>query len=463
MSVSKQTFSMLVTLIAVLAFSISPALAKKPDNTGGGGGGGGNSEFRFTFVDLLGFPDRGYQSSPQFITESDPITGHRFIAGSSRLYPDPEGGGVFHPALWDIASDGSFPDSDPLDLGLPDWANGAQIRGLSDAGVVAASTGGARYQDPEDPSRYLFPAFVMTESGYLQLPTPEERPGWPYGVHYRNSDITAMNNNHLIVGSYEKLVGEEPDGTQLWDRESAMWQLDNATGVIPLPVSLGEFRPTALNDAGVMVGYNGTDTVVYYGLDSGGSPTFESLPNLAGYDRSEPLSISENGEWVAGTAEVYVEGSGWSFEACVWNVLAGTVQGLGTLNTGSNGSSFATGVNDDGQVVGWSDTGRRSTPRAAFLWENGLLTDLNDLVDTGNFQLTRANGISPDGQIIGVLHDQSAREERGFLLQPINYSSSLVGGAVPEPATISYLIILGLVLSSRGRHKRQLEGSQIKG
>jgi probable HAF family extracellular repeat protein len=132
------------------------------------------------------------------------------------------------------------------------------------------------------------------------------------------------------------------------------------------------------------------------------------------------MSISQNGEWVAGRAEVHVEGSGWYFEACVWNVPAGTVEGLGTLSRkGWNGSSVATGVNDQGQVVGWSDTGRR-VPNTAFIWEGGALLDLNELADTGSFELIRAAAISNDGRIIGVLRDSRASEQRGFLLVPVS-------------------------------------------
>ena len=329
--------SMIVVTTVALTFALLclSAQAKKPGSGGGGGGGGDTTEFHFTFVDLLGFPDRGYQSSPEFITEPDPATGRRFIAGSSRLYPDPDGPAVFHPAIWEVDSDGSFPASDPLDLGLPDWAREGDVSGLSDDGVVAVNTAWARYQDPENTSRYLFPAFVVAPFGYLQLPTPEERPGWPYGVRYRNSRITAINNNHLVVGSHEKLIRVEPDGTK-----------------------------------------------------------------------------------------VYVEGSGWYLEACVWHVPAGTVQGLGTLSRkGWNGSSIATGVNNDGQVVGWSDTGRR-IPETAFLWEGNSMIDLNDLADTGSFQLIRAKGISNDGRIIGVLRDSRASEERGFVLVPIPESNN---------------------------------------
>ncbi len=115
-----------------------------------------------------------------------------------------------------------------------------------------------------------------------------------------------------------------------------------------------------------------------------------------------------------------MERSGWYQEACVWNVAAGTVKGLGTLSRkGWNGSSRALGVNNAGQVVGQSDTGRRIST-VAFLWEGGPLIDLNMQVDTGDFHLSAATAISNDGRIIGSLGDPTASEKRGFLLVPLS-------------------------------------------
>jgi probable HAF family extracellular repeat protein len=400
-----------------------------PSTWGGKGGKKPPPDFRYTFVDLLGFPDRGYQSSADFITEPSPSSGRRLIAGLSRLYPDPDGPAIFHPAVWDVASDGSFAQSDPQDLGLPPWIREARVGGLSEMGVVAASTNWARYRDPDDTywdgekyvGRWMFPGYLDVPGwGYLQLPTPDERPNRPFGVRYRNSSVRGMNDNHVVIGSHETLLRVEPDGTNVWGSVSAMWQLDIATGVISMPVSLGAFAPLTINNDGMMTGHYLGQAVICRGLDANGDPIVEPLETLAGYDGSQPKAISENGQWVAGYAEVYVEGRGWYQEACVWNITAGTVQGLGTLSRkGWNGSSIASGVNNAGQVVGRSDTGRR-IPTVAFLWEGSSLIDLNTLVDTGSNNLAGATGISNDGRIIGTLGDPRASESRGFLLLPIS-------------------------------------------
>jgi len=63
---------------------------------------------------------------------------------------------------------------------------------------------------------------------------------------------------------------------------------------------------------------------------------------------------------------------------------------LGTLSEGR--SAQATAINDNGQVVGWSDN-----PARAFLWENGVMIDLGTL---GGY--SRPTDINNDGQVVGL-------------------------------------------------------------
>ncbi len=99
------------------------------------------------------------------------------------------------------------------------------------------------------------------------------------------------------------------------------------------------------------------------------------------------------------------------------------MQDLGT----SGGNSTARGINDSGQVVGYSDTS--AGDRRAFLWEDGVMTDLGTLVPTGSgWTLTEAHGINDLGQIVGTgVHNGVVRP---FVLTPSGLDTTAPSGRV---------------------------------
>jgi probable HAF family extracellular repeat protein len=84
----------------------------------------------------------------------------------------------------------------------------------------------------------------------------------------------------------------------------------------------------------------------------------------------------------------------------------------------------------DNQIIGFSEIDNGDWH--AFLWENGVMQDLNDLIPEGTgWTLTAARMINDDGLIVG--YGTLGGEQRAFLLTPI-----------PEPATM-LLVGTGLV------------------
>lgn len=89
--------------------------------------------------------------------------------------------------------------------------------------------------------------------------------------------------------------------------------------------------------------------------------------------------------------------------AVMWD--NGTITDLGILGSKANGAyySIARGINNKGQIVGYSDI--KSGVQHAFLWQNGVMTDLNTLGGTRSY----AYGINNAGQIVGSSDTDSDR------------------------------------------------------
>src|SRR5262249_34830925 len=78
-------------------------------------------------------------------------------------------------------------------------------------------------------------------------------------------------------------------------------------------------------------------------------------------------------------------------------------------------NSYALGV-DDAHLVVVAATGSNGVLHA-FLWQNGNLTNLNDLLPSGTgWELVEARGINNAGQIVGW--GKVNNQEQGFLLSP---------------------------------------------
>jgi probable HAF family extracellular repeat protein len=93
---------------------------------------------------------------------------------------------------------------------------------------------------------------------------------------------------------------------------------------------------------------------------------------------------------------------------------------LGTLGFAH---SRATDVNALGQIVGFASTFANfpTFGGAAFLWENGTMHDLNQLIAPGSgWDLRSAEGINDSGQITG--YGIIGGETHAFLLTPVPVS-----------------------------------------
>lgn len=117
---------------------------------------------------------------------------------------------------------------------------------------------------------------------------------------------------------------------------------------------------------------------------------------------------------------------GWSknasgnTRACIWD-SNGSISSLGTLG---GWTSEAYGINDANQVVGWALNALHD--RRAFLYTDGLMVDLNQLLPEGSsWELMEARDINNNGQIVGWGFING--EAHAFLLTPVPGSPICLG------------------------------------
>lgn len=148
------------------------------------------------------------------------------------------------------------------------------------------------------------------------------------------------------------------------------------------------------------------------------------LGTLAGGSYSSgAYAINNNGQ-VVGYSETDSTGDG-----DVFLYSGGVMTSLGTL-----GGSFGVGysINDSGQVVGTAEV-RFNAGSQAFLYTGGTMYNLNSLVTSGlsgGVILTDATGISDNGWIVANGSDGQA-----YALEPDTQSQT------PEPAPASLVLL----------------------
>jgi probable HAF family extracellular repeat protein len=248
-------------------------------------------------------------------------------------------------------------------------------------------------------------AFVWKNGQMTQLP----------GLGGNNSIGGGNNNRGQIVGWAENtthdptcvsgggLVQILQFEATVWEMSEGQWQLRE---LAPYPGD-PDSAATAINDAGQVVGISGTCDVaigaysaIHAVLWENGHPI--DLGNLGGHGWNTPVAINNLGV-VVGFANQPNDVTSGSLaflpEAFLWTKQGG-MQALHTLP--GDAISEATDVNEAGQVVGVSYTGADFSNPRAFIYQNGLMTPLNQLIsksDQASFDISSTGGINDQGEI----------------------------------------------------------------
>lgn len=278
------------------------------------------------------------------------------------------------------------------------------------------------------PSGHVCRGFVWRNGTMSALPTLGGDNGFATGVNNLGQIVGWAENN-----THDPTCNEFTNTAQVLQFEAVMWVWDrdrNTYRAVALPPYPGDLdgAATAINQWGTAVGITG----ICDGAIGGGTAEHmvvwrdghfvRSLPTLGGAYWNTPMDINNLGD-VAGFADLPGDGPTFpqsNFHAFFWSarpyncngkVTTGTCD-LGTLD--GTGRSEALGVNDWGQVVGLSSSGH------AFLWQNGRMTDLNQLVVPGTtLVLTNAQDINDRGEITGQATDPSTGATVAFKAIPV--------------------------------------------
>jgi probable HAF family extracellular repeat protein len=175
---------------------------------------------------------------------------------------------------------------------------------------------------------------------------------------------------------------------------------------------------TAINNRGQVVGISGScdqavgrHTARHAVLWDNGAVT--DIGNIGGDTWNTPMAINQQGEVVGFASLPGSDPDDPILHAFLWTKHDG-IRDLGTLP--GDVSSQALGINERGQVVGLS-SGAGGV--RAFLWENGVMKDLNTLKAPGyTNRLEIAGDINDIGEITGRAFNPSTGERPAFLAIP---------------------------------------------
>jgi probable HAF family extracellular repeat protein len=261
------------------------------------------------------------------------------------------------------------------------------------------------------------------------------------GFLWRNGEMTPMptlgGNNSLaygindrgqVVGVAETPVTDPTCPASYLEAKPVIWQ---GSTLQELPLITGDTDGFGywINDRGQTVGSSGAcnqlvPTTSFHAVlwPDGPNGTVLDLGNLGSEISNIAFYISNQGQ-VVGQSGVP---GGVYFHAFLWTRDAG-MQDLGTLP--GDLWSWANNINSKGQAVG---TSFPATGSRAFIWQNGVMTDLNTLIPAGSpLYLLEAFGINDRGQIAGF-GQLSNGELRGYLLNPCGEGDEISGSGGNE-------------------------------
>jgi probable HAF family extracellular repeat protein len=281
-----------------------------------------------------------------------------------------------------------------------------QAYGINNAGQVVGQGAGGAFLYSNGTTTYLAAgndscAYGINNLGQVVGQAMPSGGGPLYGFLYSNGKMTNFGTGNA--------TGINDSGQAVGYSYTYGYGFIFSNGNI---TNLGSVNPIGINNAGQIIGFN-----------NDGSAFLNSNGTITNLGSNRPYGINNSGQVVGycslnGNAFLYSNGET-------------SYLGLGT----------ATAINKVGLIVGYFDGGY-SPGTDAFIYSNGVMTDLNSLIDPASgWTLVEALGINDEGDIVGGGFSPAGGYD-AFILEP-----------VPEPASISLLGIGLIAIILRGRNR----------
>src|SRR5262245_26634498 len=383
------TNGQVLALIFMLAALVRPAAAQ---------------QYQLIFLDDLGGNSRG-----------NSISDRGWIAGFS-INPAI---GKRHAVLW---RDGQ-PLLDLGTLGTPDKNSNVAWPVKNNRGFLA---GISQTNTPEpNGESWSCAAFFGGQSGFVCLGF-----FWENGVMTplnplpggNNSFATGADNRGRVVGWAENGVHDSNCvGTQVLQFHPVFWDRGGQPQALPLFGTDSSGAATAINNRGQIVGISGIcDQAV--GRRSAKhallweNGTITDLGNLGAELWITPMAINEHGDIVGFGATDSNDLNGDFLRAFIWTRKDG-MKRIDPLPVAGHVFSQANGINESGQVVGSSCTITGAC--LGFLWQDGVIKYLKDLVPGFNSAIINGQDINDAGEITGRAVNPATGRITAFRMVPI--------------------------------------------
>jgi probable HAF family extracellular repeat protein len=252
-----------------------------------------------------------------------------------------------------------------------------------------------------------------------------------------DSYAAGTNNEGKVAGWAEDGVHDHTcNSPQVLQFEGVVWgpKPGQMAQLSPLPPD-PDSAATAINDEGQIVGISGLCSNAAGGTSAEHAVLWENESarpvNLGNFDGglawNTPTAINDRGQVAGFGNQVGTPATEFNPIAFFWSKEGG-IEPISPIGDDTN--SWAWGINNRGVIVGQSFGGADDPTGRAFIYENGVATDLNTLIQpNSSLELELANDINDAGEIVGFALDTTTNATVTFLAVPV------YGGH--EPATSS--------------------------